>query len=91
MPDSRTAQPAKKRRSLAEIATEAGPIAVTVRQRRQQLGYTQPVLAARAGVGLRFLKELEQGKPSLRVDKVNQVLYLFGMELRPCTVEPERR
>ncbi len=42
---------------------------------------TQPELAARAGVGLRFVRELEQGKQSVRMDKVNQVLALFGSEL----------
>jgi y4mF family transcriptional regulator len=42
---------------------------------------TQPELAEKAGVGLRFMRELEQGKPSLRLDKVNQVLQLFGHEV----------
>jgi len=40
----------------------------------------------RAGVGLRFLRELEQGKKSLQMDKVNKVLYLFGHELRPAKI-----
>lgn len=35
-------------------------------------------LAAKSGVGLRFVRELEQGKETLRMDKVNQVLALFG-------------
>jgi hypothetical protein len=38
-------------------------------------------LAAKAGVGLRFVRELEQGKQTLRIDKVNQVLALFGHEV----------
>jgi len=38
-------------------------------------------LAAKAGVGLRFVRELEQGKQTLRIDKVNQVLALFGYEV----------
>jgi y4mF family transcriptional regulator len=41
---------------------------------------TQPELAEKAGVGLRFIRELEQGKETLRLDKVNQVLQLFGYE-----------
>ncbi|MCW3789397.1 helix-turn-helix transcriptional regulator, partial [Plebeiibacterium sediminum] len=49
-----------------------------VKQRRKQLGLTQQDLAERAGVGLRFIRDLEQGKPSLRMDKVNEVLALFG-------------
>ncbi|WP_294822634.1 helix-turn-helix transcriptional regulator [uncultured Flavobacterium sp.] len=51
-----------------------------IRERRKQLKLTQPELAERAGVGLRFVRELEQGKESVRLDKVNQVLALFGVE-----------
>jgi y4mF family transcriptional regulator len=54
-----------------------------VKERRKSAGLTQPELAKKAGVGLRFLRELEQGKPSLRLDKVNQVLQLFGYEAGP--------
>ena len=53
-------------------------IAEFVKERRKKLGMTQVVLADRAGVGLRFLRDLEQGKTSLRLDKVNQVLQRFG-------------
>ena len=52
-----------------------------IKERRKQLKLTQPELAERAGVGLRFLRELEQGKETVRLDKVNQVLALFGSEL----------
>lgn len=52
-----------------------------IKQKRKQLKLTQPDLAARAGVGLRFVRELEQGKESVRLDKVNQVLALFGSEM----------
>ena len=51
-----------------------------VKSKRKEIRLTQPELAERAGVGLRFLRELEQGKDSLRLDKVNQVLALFGAE-----------
>ena len=44
---------------------------------------TQQDLADRAGLGLRFIRELEQGKKTVRLDKVNQVLALFGHELGP--------
>jgi len=54
-----------------------------VRDRRKSLGMTQPDLAEKAGTGLRFIRELEQGKKTLRMDKVNQVLALFGFELAP--------
>jgi hypothetical protein len=40
-------------------------------------------LADCAGVGLRFIRDLEQGKPTLRLDKVNQVLALFGHRMEP--------
>ena len=49
-----------------------------VKRRRKEQHLTQPELARKAGVGLRFLRELEQGKQSLRMDKVNQVLAYFG-------------
>ena len=52
-----------------------------VKQKRISAKLTQPELAEKAGVGLRFLRELEQGKESLRLDKVNQVLQLFGYKV----------
>jgi y4mF family transcriptional regulator len=54
-----------------------------VRRQRKEAGLTQAALADRAGVGLRFLRELERGKPSLRMDKVNHVLRLLGHQLGP--------
>jgi y4mF family transcriptional regulator len=54
-----------------------------VKEKRKKIGLTQPQLAERAGVGLRFIRELEQGKKSLQMDKVNMVLFLFGHELGP--------
>lgn len=57
-----------------------------VKKSRKELHLTQPELAARVGVGLRFLRELEQGKQSLRMDKVNQVLSYFGTT---CGVDVE--
>lgn len=52
-----------------------------VKEKRKSVKLTQPELAEKAGVGLRFIRELEQGKQSLRLDKVNQVLQLFGFEV----------
>ena len=46
-----------------------------------RLGYSQEEFAQRVGVGLRFLKNLEQGKKSVRLDKVNQVLNYFGAQI----------
>lgn len=42
---------------------------------------TQVDLAEKSGVGLRFVRELEQGKQTLRIDKINHVLALFGHEV----------
>ncbi len=52
-----------------------------VKTKRKLVKLTQPELAEKAGVGLRFIRELEQGKESLRLDKVNQVLQLFGYQV----------
>ena len=60
-----------------------------VEVRRSNLRLTQPELAMRAGVGLRFVHELEQGKKTLRLDKVNQVLALFGAEVGVVTLVEE--
>ena len=60
-----------------------------VKERRRSLGLTQQELANRAGVGLRFVRELEQGKASLRLDKVNQVLALFGQRMEPAPFRME--
>ena len=54
-----------------------------IKDRRKYLGMTQQDIANRAGVGLRFIRDLEQGKKTIRMDKVNQVLALFGHELGP--------
>ena len=54
-----------------------------VKELTKQTGLTQKELAVRSGVGLRFVRELEQGKQTVRADKVNQVLALFGYHLEP--------
>jgi len=57
------------------------PLSAFVKEKRKAVKLTQPELAEKAGVGLRFVRDLEQGKDSLRLDKVNQVLQLFGYEV----------
>jgi y4mF family transcriptional regulator len=52
-----------------------------IKLKRKALKLTQEELAFKSGVGLRFLRELEQGKTTLRLDKVNQVLRLFGKQV----------
>lgn len=58
-------------------------LAKYVKEKRKQYGLTQVDLSVKSGVGLRFVRELEQGKTTLRLDKVNQVLALFGAEMIP--------
>jgi y4mF family transcriptional regulator len=53
---------------------------------RSKYRLTQEQLAEKAGVGLRFIRDLEQGKESLRLDKVNQVLALFGYRAAPVSI-----
>ena len=61
-------------------------LAMFVKAKRREQGWTQVQLADYAGVGLRFVRELEQGKPSLRLDKVNQALCMFGFEAGPVRI-----
>ena len=56
-------------------------LADRVKQSRKEAGLTQIEFAKRAGVGLRFVRELEQGKTTVRMDKVDQVLKFFGYRL----------
>ena len=52
-----------------------------IKQLRKKTGLTQVEFSKRSGVGLRFLRELEQGKATVRLDKVNKVLEFFGYHL----------
>jgi len=66
------------------------PISNFVRQQRKALKMTQQDLADRAGVGIRFIRELEGGKPTLRLDMVNIVLDLFGHTLTSVAYQDQR-
>lgn len=52
-----------------------------LKEQRKHNNLTQEELAAKSGVGLRLVREIEQGKVTMRMDKVNQILALFGAEL----------
>ena len=54
-----------------------------IKQQRKAANLTQEEFALRSGLGLRFVRELEQGKETVRMDKVNQALAMFGMEAVP--------
>ena len=58
-------------------------IADFIKQNRKAAGLTQEEFALRSGLGLRFVRELEQGKQTVRLDKVNQALAMFGMHAVP--------
>ena len=64
-------------------------LAIYVKSKRKEFGLTQEDVSMKSGVGLRFVRELEQGKETLRMDKVNQVLLLFGASLEPVDREIE--
>lgn len=61
-----------------------------VKKKRKAQGLTQENLSYKAGVGLRFVRELERGKQTLQMDKVNQVLKLFGFELGPVLMDRQK-
>lgn len=61
-----------------------------VRERRRQNGLTQRELGELAGVGLRFVSELERGKATLRSDAVNRVLAVFGKTLGVVDLRPAK-
>ncbi len=54
-----------------------------IKENRKKAGLTQEEFAIRSGLGLRFVRELEQGKKTVRMDKVNVALSMFGMEAVP--------
>ena len=64
-------------------------IAEFVKTQRKAAGLTQEQFAMRSGLGLRFVRELEQGKTTARMDKVNVALAMFGMEAVPGRKEDE--
>ena len=66
---------------------EKNRIAAFIRRERTAAGLTQAEFAMRSGLGLRFVRELEEGKATVRLDKVNQALAMFGMVAVPGRME----
>ena len=62
-------------------------IAQFVKLKRKEAGLTQEEFAMRSGIGLRFVRDLEQGKETVRMDKVNQALAMFGMMAVPGRID----
>ncbi len=65
-------------------------LALYLKKKRKLTGLSQKELSEKSGVGLRFIRDLEQGKTTLRMDKVNQVLKMFGDELTPAPIDREK-
>lgn len=59
------------------------PIAIYIKEERRKAGLTQEEFALRSGLGLSFVRKLEQGKKTVRLDKVNKALAMFGAEAVP--------
>ena len=55
-----------------------------IKEKRKAAGLTQEEFAIRSGLGLRFIRDLEQGKETVRMDKVNVALGMFDMVAGPC-------
>ncbi|MGE0528280.1 MAG: helix-turn-helix domain-containing protein [Bdellovibrionales bacterium] len=70
------------RRSREALLSELPELSIFVRLRREQLGYTQEQLAFRSGLNLRFIREFELGKKTVRLDKVMQLLEFLGADLK---------
>lgn len=64
-------------------------IGTYIKTERRKAGLTQEEFALRSGLGLRFVRELEQGKETVRLDKVNQALAMFGMVAVPGKKEKQ--
>jgi y4mF family transcriptional regulator len=62
-------------------------LSIFLKEKRKLLNMSQRALADRAGVGLRFIRDMEQGKTSLDLAKINQVLGLFGHKMGPVPQE----
>lgn len=65
------------------------PTAKFIKENRKAAGLTQEEFAIRSGLGLRFVRELEQGKETVRMDKVNAALAMFDMQAVPGRKDDE--
>lgn len=82
----------RKRLTVYPIRYKIGDmksIGTFIKENRKAAGLTQEEFAIRAGLGLRFVRDLEQGKETVRMDKVNQALAMFGMKAVPGRADDE--
>lgn len=73
------------------MSKDRGSFSSFLKAERARTKLCQEEVAKKAGVGLRFIRDIEQGKQSLRLDKLNQVLALFGAEAGPVTMKPQEK
>jgi HTH-type transcriptional regulator / antitoxin HipB len=76
---------------MVTIISDPQALGRLVRETRRALGLTQPKLALSAGVGVRFLVDIEKGKPTAQIGKIMRVLAALGIELQlspPSTEKP---
>ncbi len=66
---------------MLKSASDPASLGCIVRDTRRALGLTQPDLALSAGVGVRFLVDIEKGKPTAQIGKVMRVLTALGIEI----------
>lgn len=64
-------------------------LSILIREYRKQANLTQETFALLSGLGVRFISELENGKPTVRLDKVNQALALLGFKMAPVPIQTE--
>ena len=74
-----------------DIIYDMNTLSDTVKLLRKQFNMTQEELSLKSGVGLRFVRDLEQGKSTLRLDKVNQLLDFFNYEMVPQPKQNKQR
>lgn len=73
-----------------DINPSMNKLSTIVKLLRKQFNMTQEELSIKSGVGLRFVRDLEQGKSTLRLDKVNQLLDFFNYEMAPQPKQKEQ-
>ena len=74
-----------------DIIYDMNTLSATVKLLRKQFNMTQEELSLKSGGGLRFVRDLEQGKSTLRLDKVNQLLDFFNYEMVPQPKQNKQR
>lgn len=75
---------------MTQIVADPSTLGRIVRETRRALKLTQPKLALSAGVGVRFLVEIEKGKPTAQIGKIMRVLAALGIEIQLSPPDTDR-